>query len=141
MSSAPEQPVAPHPPPEDTVEIRIVSHSNLFYWWPVWAMGFVMTILTFIDNHRMAIVPGDADVQKERDVAGQKVDVITVPIDEKHHNRRTLFDEETGKPKPLLHMAASKSYGVIFCITLLLCIVITNVPMRGLWSVVVIVFI
>jgi hypothetical protein len=146
MSSAPEQPPATHAPPpprpaEDTVEIRIVSHSNLFYWWPVWAMGFVMTILTFIDNHRMAIVPGDADVQKERDVAGQKVDVITVPIDEKHHNRRTLFDEETGKPKPLLHMAASKSYGVIFCITLLLCIVITNVPMRGLWSVVVIVFI
>jgi hypothetical protein len=36
-------------------------------------------------------------------------------------------------------MARSKSYGVIFCVTLLICIVITNVPLRGMWSLVVII--
>ena len=24
-------------------EVRIVAHSTLFYWWPVWAVGLLMT--------------------------------------------------------------------------------------------------
>ena len=36
-------------------------------------------------------------------------------------------------------MAHTGTYGVIFLITLLLVIVITNVPLRGMWSVVVII--
>jgi hypothetical protein len=36
-------------------------------------------------------------------------------------------------------MGANKTYGVLFVIVLLLVIVITNVPLRGLWSVVVLV--
>src|SRR5262249_55835097 len=39
----------------------------------------------------------------------------------------------------LLHVATRSSYGVLFATVLLLCIVITNVPLRGLWSVVVII--
>ena len=35
-------------------------------------------------------------------------------------------------------MTKRKSLGVLFCVTLLICIVITNVPLRGMWSVVVI---
>lgn len=38
-------------------------------------------------------------------------------------------------------MSSSKNYGVIFCVTLLICIVITNVPLRGMWSLVAIIFI
>ena len=40
-----------------------------------------------------------------------------------------------------LHMANSKDFGVLFCMVLLLVIFITNVPLRGLWSVIVIVLI
>jgi len=40
---------------------------------------------------------------------------------------------------PRLHISHSKTVGVIFCITLLLVIVITNVPLRGMWSLVVII--
>src|SRR5215471_18444814 len=34
----------PHATPVATArqELRIVSHSNLFYWWPVWVVGYVM---------------------------------------------------------------------------------------------------
>ena len=28
-------------------QLRIYSHSSLFYWWPVWAVGFVMAFLTY----------------------------------------------------------------------------------------------
>src|SRR5207244_8841642 len=38
-----------------------------------------------------------------------------------------------------LHMTRSKNPGVLFCIVLLLVVVITNIPLRGLWSVVVII--
>src|SRR5262249_45594980 len=40
---------------------------------------------------------------------------------------------------PHFHVADNKGYGVLFTIVLLLVILITNVPLRGLWSVVVIV--
>jgi hypothetical protein len=38
-------------------------------------------------------------------------------------------------------MARNKNLGVLFCVTLLLVITITNVPLRGMWSVVVIIVI
>ena len=43
MTTAPpvQQPVAvesPHVPRQ----VVVVSHSTLFYWWPVWAVGYVM---------------------------------------------------------------------------------------------------
>ena len=28
-------------------QLRIYSHSSLLYWWPVWAVGYVMALLTF----------------------------------------------------------------------------------------------
>src|SRR4051794_38468454 len=41
----------------DEPRIKIVSHSDLFYWWPVWAVGFLMAFLTYQGGNHMAIVP------------------------------------------------------------------------------------
>jgi hypothetical protein len=58
MSTTLETPrQAPDQQLTDEKAIRIVSHSRLFYWWPVWAIGFVMAAITWFDNHFMAIVP------------------------------------------------------------------------------------
>jgi len=35
---------------ENIAERRIYSHSNLFYWWPVWAVGYVMAFLTWFNG-------------------------------------------------------------------------------------------
>lgn len=35
------------PDPQSLPEIRIYSHSTLFYWWPVWVAGFVMAAITY----------------------------------------------------------------------------------------------
>lgn len=64
MATANETPQAapPAPMPENhmqvsdptggTGELRIYSHSSLFYWWPVWATGFVLALITYVqDNH------------------------------------------------------------------------------------------
>ena len=34
---------APLLPPRPT-EIKIYSHSSLFYWWPVWLLGYILAL-------------------------------------------------------------------------------------------------
>src|SRR5437868_4179562 len=60
MSSVPPPVPAATPAhaPDSPNEITIVSHSNLYYWWPVWAIGFLMGLLTWVGGYVAAIVPG-----------------------------------------------------------------------------------
>jgi hypothetical protein len=50
-------PTEPAGPACEETRIKIVSHSDLFYWWPVWAVGFLMAALTYQHGHRVAFVP------------------------------------------------------------------------------------
>lgn len=86
--AAPAEPVVP--------ELKIYSHSSIFYWWPVWVLGYVMAILTRLDGSQVRM--GD--------------------VEEWFHPSRNL--------------------GVIFTVALFLVVVITNVSVRGLASVVVV---
>jgi hypothetical protein len=133
---------AANPPVERQDEIRIVSHSNLFYWWPVWAIGFIMAAITLLVNpHYMAIVPSGTHVATIPDNANVKVE-----IDGKSQDiagRQVLVPPKGSKEltEPRVRTSANKNLGVTFVIVLLLVITITNVPLRGLWSVIVIVVI
>jgi len=63
--------VVPTPPsvlPEGAAqpEVRLVSHSTLFYWWPIWVVGYIMAGLTAIqgqtfmlDGHAVKVHPGN----------------------------------------------------------------------------------
>jgi hypothetical protein len=49
------QPVTPHQQAvqyaeERVPELRIYSHSNLLYWWPVWLVGAIMGLFTWLDG-------------------------------------------------------------------------------------------
>jgi hypothetical protein len=151
-TSTPPVPPA-HTPEPESHQITIVSHSMLFYWWPVWAVGLILAGLTRFDNHFMVSVPAqsevvyDADVQTRpaNDGAAKKWEdreVIILPKST-HKNVRHLPKKDEAnpdsEPKPLfLHIANRSSYGVIFTIVLILVIIITNVPLRGMWSVLII---
>jgi hypothetical protein len=41
-------------------ELLIYSHSNFFYWWPVWVTGYVMAIITWL--HAQPVQLGDTTV-------------------------------------------------------------------------------
>ena len=123
----------------DLQEIKIVSHSNLFYWWPFWAVGFILFLLTYFDGHLMAIVPEGTTAYTN----------VTVLADQKRFEDRDVLMTPQGKQLPRtaangpprdphLRMARNTTYGVIYLIVLILLIVITNVPLRGMWSVAVI---
>jgi len=160
MSSTPSAP-PPAPPSPATAtrepnEITIVSHSNLFYWWPVWAVGFLLGIMTFFDHCFLAAVPSYKDKMPEarrnatiildeenKQTTEKGRDVIILP-DKAHLPAKDPATPKADIPKsepeqPHLRITDNASYGVFFLTILLLVIVITNVPLRGMWSVVVII--
>src|ERR1700722_14075384 len=148
MSTAiPARPSTPTPPVEHTVvpegmvdtdrEIRVYGHSTMFYWWPVWIVGFVIAILTYMDGYVMAVVPEGTQEEKAQVLPGdnQPRDVLIAP---------------PGKPIPPLpaaksaeithhlRVAANNNYGVVFVGILLLTILVSNYILRGLVSIIVV---
>jgi hypothetical protein len=122
----------PAPSMTDVREVRIYSHSMLFYWWPVWVTGYVMALWTYIDGHRLAILPPNTTI-----TASQNGTYVLDP----HGGTSRLLEaaKQGGGGHLSLHVSENSRLGAIFVVILLLVIVITNVPLRGLWSVVVIV--
>ncbi len=45
-------PHAAAPPPE----IKIISHSNIFYWWPAWVAGFAVALISYVQGRDVAVV-------------------------------------------------------------------------------------
>ncbi len=136
------------PTTRDQDEITIVSHSNLFYWWPVWAAGFILAALTYIDNTYMAIVPTHTRAERNvtvilpnEDTPLKDRDVLILEKDRHLPPQDPAAGKLSAPQQPRLHIAKAEhaGYGVLFATVLLLVIVITNVPLRGMWSVVVII--
>jgi len=40
---------------EDQPQLVIVSHSSLFYWWPVWFVGFLMALITWLHGVQIGL--------------------------------------------------------------------------------------
>jgi hypothetical protein len=124
------------PPPltrTDQKEVRIYQHSMLFYWWPVWVIGYGMALWTWWDGHRMAILPKDVVVHRS---AEGKTYTLDIPHPE---NANTLNQAAAAEQGFRLHVSENPRLGAIFVSVLLLVLLITCVPLRGLWSVIVIV--
>ena len=120
-------------PNEGRREVRIVSHSMLFYWWPVWAVGLLMAGVTYLGDYRMGIVPDGTEPADNVHVSEYGTrSALVLPA-----GKELPVDKATGKPiQPTLRVALRSGPGVIFVVTLLMVIFITNVPIRGLASVV-----
>lgn len=119
-------------------EIKLVSHSPIFYWWPIWVLGYVLAIMTWAEGHRMAILPSGAEVRAQ--AGDDKVEryELTIP---KGSATRSLDNAVRATNDPSKAEAAFRPrvtqkawMGPLYCVVLLLTILITNVPMRGLWS-------
>src|SRR5262249_23690367 len=109
-TAAPERAlVKPAVQPRD---LRIYAHTTLLYWWPVWALAFVMALWTYLDNYPLVLVPEGTAVEAGR---------ATAP-------------EGSELSSPLVHVARSRVPGVVFVLTLLVVIVFSNVSLRGPWA-------
>jgi hypothetical protein len=124
-------------------EYPVYHHSTLFYWWPVWFLGFLFALLTWIGNLHMTIVPDGsfaADNRKvETDDGTQEERSVVILPKGRPHVRVPTPGGADQVLQPKIYMARAKGMGTLFVIVLLLVIVITNISMRGLWSVFVLV--
>ena len=82
-------------------EVHIVAHTMLFYWWPVWAVGFLLAGLTGLDGHRLAIVPAGTQVVEGFD--GDR-EALVLPA-----GTHLLQDPATGKPQEPTLRVTSRS--------------------------------
>lgn len=139
MSAATPPAALPPSPAPERQEITIVSHSTLLYWWPVWAIAFILGLLTLAEGQVMAVVPHGSDIEKGVTVVrkeGEPManrDAVVLPK-ERHFPESYRSGDELRR----LRVTNNKTYGVTFVIVLLLVIFITNVPLRGMWSLVII---
>src|SRR6516162_1602615 len=134
--SIPSQPVPVQVVPDARpTEVVIISHSPLFYWWPVWAVGFLVAAVSYWQGDQVAFVPPGTVAERGVRIEGQDGprDVLIAPAGQ---SLPAATDPDELK-QPQLRMAKSNNPGIIWAMTLLLVIVVTHVKMRGVWSLVV----
>jgi hypothetical protein len=135
-------------------EIRIIAHSNLVYWWPVWVVGFLLGFVSLFSGYHLAAVPQDTAVgvltedakanPGKWDPEKHKLEFNNLRTETIPKGKIILYpDKETKlEPRePSVGITTSKGPGVIFCTVLLVVTLITNIHLRGVWSFVVIVII
>jgi hypothetical protein len=117
--------------------VVVVSHSPLFYWWPVWAVGFLMAGLSYLYGYQVAFVPSGTVAEHGRVVEGYSGprDVLIAP----EGQRLPAESESDELQQPRLRMVTSNNLGLIWALTLCLVVVITHIPLRGIWSVLVLI--
>jgi hypothetical protein len=93
-------------------DLKVYMHSPLLYWWPVWAIGFLMALWTFLANQHMVLVPQGTAVAA----------------------RSVVVPEGESMSAVMVHVARSPAPGAIFVTVLLAVIVFSNVSLRGIWS-------
>jgi len=134
----PQSPPPSQPQRERSREVRIISHSNLFYWWPVWAAGYICALITYFSGWYMASVPEGTEPRNNIQVkvgnTFEDREGLLVPLGRGHLPK----DKDGNLLKPHLLISNEHNVGVLYCTILLLVIFITNIHMRGLWSVIVI---
>ncbi len=92
--------------------------------------GHVMATVPADTTARPNVIPADPTVKDD-----QPRDALVFPKGQRLHK---IGDEPE---KPHLHVSPKKELGVFFIAVLLMVIVITNIPLRGLWSVIVLILI
>ena len=150
----PPTPTSPLPPslppssggPTRSSEIKLISHSTLFYWWPVWAVAFLMAMVTWIEGHHLAVVPSGARVTRSETGNAYTLDFDSIgnPTHSLTNAAGITADNlQKGQKYPAFKPRMSeKSWpGAIFVVCLIVTIIVTNVPLRGLWSFLVIIMV
>jgi hypothetical protein len=126
------------PPGSESVKrishIVVYGHSNLFYWWPVWVMCFVLAGWTYLDGDRMAVVPTGTEPVAKAQVSGyaEPRDVLVAPPGRS-------FDGEPADGQLGMTVSHSNGLGVIFAFTLFIVALVSTLTLRGLVSLVVII--
>jgi hypothetical protein len=138
--SSPAQPVPVSVVPDQRPgEVVVISHSPLFYWWPVWLVGFVVAGVSYWSGDQVAFVPHGTVAQRDARIEGLAGvrDVLITPAGAS----LPALDYPDDLVQPRLRMARSNNPGILWAMTLVLVLLITHIQLRGVWSIVALVFV
>jgi hypothetical protein len=110
-------------------KVVIITHSPLFYWWPVWAVGFLMAGVSWWQGLQVAFVPPGTVAERKVQLAGHEGprDILIAPAGQS----LPAASGSDELKQPQLRMAVSNNPGVLWMMTLCIVIVITHVQLRG----------
>ena len=132
--------------------IVVYGHSNLFYWWPVWLVSFILAAWTYFDGYQMAVVPPDSRVgeggrtspgSRSRGTPwsprpGRTFSLASAATQDADGNK--VDDGTQGRVDPAsMTVARSNSLGMIFVLTVFVVALVSTLTLRGLVSLVVII--
>ncbi len=131
--------------PHKDEEIRLYSHSDVFYWWPVWALGFVLAFVTYTGGGRLAVVPEGTTARRDWrvEVAPGRFETregLLLPQSDARHAyhlppaSKSTSAELPAPESPHVRIAGNPYLGTWFLITILVVFVSTHTPLRGLWQ-------
>jgi hypothetical protein len=41
----------------NTAEIKLISHSNVVYWWPAWVVGYAVALTSYLQGQQVPVGP------------------------------------------------------------------------------------
>ena len=118
-------------------EIKLISHSDLFYWWPVWASAFILAAVTYFQGNRLAIVPAETKitaVDTENGIYNLQINVQGSSDKRQAYYNQAVARYDSAEDAFPSRISRQIWLGSVFGVILILTIVITNIPLRGLWS-------
>ncbi|MGA2253981.1 MAG: hypothetical protein ABSG53_04910 [Thermoguttaceae bacterium] len=127
-----------HKTPPQPTTIRVVSHTPLIYWWPVWLVGLLLAGLTYAEGTRLAVLPPETKVKAMQSSSVYELTLGNQPspsLESAAANTAKGYDAFTTR------IARNRNYGIIYIVVLLVVIFGSNVPLRGLASIIAILFV
>lgn len=128
-------PATPAPAPSAGNDVpqslRLISHTGLVYWWPVWVIGFVMAGLTYVEGTRLAVLPPEStltEVEAGKTFTLATKGKITPTLEE------AMANTSKGSDAFPVRISWRKGFGIIYVAVVFLVVFGTNIPLRGLAS-------
>lgn len=118
-------------------ELRLHSHSSIFYWWPVWFFGLLFSLLTYFNGSHLAIVPSGSTITEVNEAEiGKPSTRINVPGKPENLWDDSVDSADKSARTPKIRISNKEWMGPFFTMILLMVIFITNVPLRGTLSII-----
>ncbi len=130
--ASPNPTPGPGPEPPLPTTLRVISHTGIVYWWPVWAVGLLLGALTYFGDRSLAVVPAKTEVHK---LAADRYE-LTVPGGSAGRLDAAADNTAAGREAFPHRVSGNESYGLLWVVVLLLVIFGSNVPLRGMASLV-----
>jgi len=123
---------------KQTETLMIYTYSPVFYWWPVWLVGFVFSLITYLDDSRVIWIDAHADTSRVEQLEprveqseSSDAELANDNNDADSKGNASFRKTETEQNQPPVRISRHKFLGFTFAVVLLFVYLHSNVLWRG----------